>query len=302
MTRKTSLATVLAATTLLAACGGGDAQVVQSDDQTVAGVVTAGVMSLPVSLEMTDAQPFIVDTGSVMTRVDPNRFPTLGLTPGIDQASTLDVGPIHLTNLQIYVAELCNEMLMCHGSEPAGLLGGTVLVNHRFTIDYQEGTVTFGDYTPPTDVGAPFEVPFVLEGGGQGLVAGQPVSLPATRISVQVDVEGTLLPMIVDTGSSTIVLRPDVYDGLVADGRDQSSVTLGTVMGAQSVPLTTLASVSLAGETRTSLEAVRAPVDLTLLEQEVGHPIAGLLGGRYLQHYITTIDYPARTITLRSYE
>jgi hypothetical protein len=286
----------------LAACGSGDIQTVQSDDQTVAGTVTAGVISLPVSIDGTATQPFVLDTGSVLTRLDPNRFSGLGLTPGFGPISTLDVGGVvHLMDVDVYTAELCNDMNMCRGTEPAGLLGGKELVTYRFTIDYRAQSVTFGDFTPPADVAAPFEVTFALEGGGEGMIAGTRVSLPATRIVVQVDIEGTLMPMILDTGSSTMVLKPELFDALVADGREQTTIDLGTVAGTQQVALTRVHSVALAGETQTEVEAVRAPLDLGLIEAEVGHPVNGLLGGRYLENYVTTIDYPARLITLRAY-
>jgi hypothetical protein len=297
----TSLATLLA-TVVLCSCGD-DTQtvVIENNDNSVEGTVAAGVISVPVSIDGTAAQPFVIDTGAVFTRLDPNRYRALALTPGLGQVSTLDVGSVHLTDVGVYTAELCNEMTMCRGTEPAGLLGGTVLAGFVFTIDYQARTVTFGAFTPPDDVGAPVEVPFALEGGGDRVIEGEPVTLAPTRISVQVDIEGTLMPMLVDTGSSTMVLKADVYDALVADGRSQSSISLGTVMGTQSVPITTIRSVTLGSETQTDVEAVRAPLDIGLLENELGHPIAGLLGGRYLENYVTTIDYPGRVITLRAY-
>lgn len=297
--RKASLATM--ATVLLCACGGEDDTVVTNDDQTVAGTVIAGVIRVPVSIDGTAPQPFIVDTGSVLTRLDPNRFTALGIAPGFGQVTTLDVGSLHLTDVDIFGAELCNEVTMCRGSEPAGLLGGTVLSDLRFTIDYRASTVTFGEFTPPSGVAGPIDVPFSLEGGGDGMIDGTPVSLPATRIVVQVDLEGTVVPMIVDTGSSTIVLKDEVFDALVADGREQSTIDLGTVQGNQKVALTNVHSISLNGETQVDVEAVRAPLDIGLLEKELGHPIGGLLGGRYLENYATTIDYPAHVMTLRAY-
>lgn len=304
--RKTILAapilTLAVTVTTIAACGSGDIETVQSDNQTVAGTVTAGVIALPVSIDGTATQPFVLDTGSVLTRLDPNRFPGLSLTPGFGPISTMDVGDVvHFMDVDVFTAELCNEMNMCRGTEPAGLLGGKELVGHRFTIDYRAQSVTFGDFTPPSDVAPPFDVTFALEGGGEGMISGTPVSLPATRIVVQVDIEGTLMPMILDTGSSTMVLKPEIFDALVADGRDQTTIDLGTVAGTQKVALTRVHSVALAGETQTEVEAVRAPLDIGLLEAEVGHPVNGLLGGRYLENYVTTIDYPARVITLRAY-
>jgi hypothetical protein len=265
-------------------------------------MVNNGVISVPVSIEGAMTMPFVVDTGSVLTRLDPTRFSGAGIQPGLDQVTTLDVGDVHLMNVDVVAASLCGVMMMCQGTEPAGLLGGEVLSGFPVTIDYHGAAVVFGAFTPPDGVGSPTTTPFKLQGGGRVNVAGTDVTLPATRIAVDVDIEGTVVPMLLDTGSSTMVLGPDLYDSIVSDGRSQTTIDIGTVTGAKSVALTTLHSVALAGAgAQTGIQAVRAPLDLGPLEHEVGHSIRGLLGGSYLQHYLTTIDYPGRVITLRPY-
>ena len=282
-----------------AACGGSGSG---APEQGVPGMVNNGVISVPVSIEGTMTMPFVVDTGSVLTRLDPTRFSGAGIQPGLDQVTTLDVGDVHLMNVDVVAVSLCGVMMMCQGTEPAGLLGGEVLSGFQVTIDYNGGSVTFGEFTAPAGVGSPTTTPFMLQGGGRASVAGIDVTLPATRIAVDVDVEGTVVPMLLDTGSSTMVLAPDLYDRIISDGRSQRSIDVGTVTGSISVPLTTLHSVALVGAgAQTGIQAVRAPLDLQLLEHEVGHPIKGLLGGAYLQHYLTTIDYPGRSIILRPY-
>ena len=190
--------------------------------------------------------------------------------------------------------------MMCPGGGAAGLLGGEVMDGFAVTIDYQRSAVTFGAFTPPSSARTPVMVPFDLRGA-----AARPsetaVTLPATRIAVDVSIEGMVVPMFVDTGSSTMVLEPALYDAIVADGRAQSTTNVVTVMGTESVPSTKLRTVSLAGAAQADVAAVRSPLDMTLLEREVGHPVQGLVGGAYLQNYLTTIDYPARQITLRPY-
>jgi hypothetical protein len=59
--------------------------------------------------------------------------------------------------------------------------------------------------------------------------------------------------------------------------------------------------VTLGGAAQAGVAAVRSPLDMSVLEREVGHPVQGLVGGAYLQKYLTTIDYPARQIMLRPY-
>jgi len=266
--------------------------------QTVQGTVTNNVISVPVSIEGAAALPFVVDTGSPLTRLDPARH--AGVVAGVDQVTTLDVGGVHLMNVTVVVASLCGVM-MCQGPEPAGLLGADTLVNTPFTLDYRSGRVTFGAASPPAGAGAPVTVTFDLEGGGQVIISNQVTAVPATRIAVTTEIEGRSVPMVLDTGSSTVVLAPELFDAIVADGRTQTNVKVFTVAGRQEVPAIRLQSASLPGAAQSDVEAMRAPLPLTLLEREVGHPVQGLLGGSYLHNYLTTIDYPARTITLRPY-
>jgi predicted aspartyl protease len=281
-------------------CGGDEATQGSTDPGAVSATVSNGVVSVPVSIEGTMTMPFLVDTGSVITRLDPTRFTALGISPGLAQVTTLDVGAgVHLTDVQVVAASLCGVGMMCPTTAPAGLLGGAVLEGFAVTIDYHRSSVVFGTFTPPSGVGAPVMAPFTLEGGSSATVGDTQVTVPATRIALDVDIEGMVVPMLVDTGSSTMVLVPALYDALVADGRAQSTTMLATVTGNQSVSTTTLHTVSLAGAAQSNIAAVRSPFDMTLLSSDVGHPVQGLVGGAYLQHYITTIDYPARVITLR---
>ncbi len=282
-------------------CGGDQAMQGSTDPGAVSATVSNGVVSVPVSIDGTMTMPFLVDTGSVITRLDPTRFSALGLPAGVAQVTTLDVGSaVHLTDVDVVAASLCGVGMMCPSTAPAGLLGGAVLEGFAVTIDYHRSSVVFGTFTPPSGAGAPIMAPFTLEGGGSATVGAAQVTLPATRIALDVDIEGMVVPMLVDTGSSTMVLVPELYDALVADGRTQSTTNLATVTGNQNVPTTTLHTVTLAGAAQANVAAVRSPFDMNLLSSEVGHPVQGLVGGAYLDKYITTIDYPARVITLRT--
>ncbi len=245
--------------------------------------------------------PFLVDTGAVLTRLDPTRFAALAITPGLAHVSTLDVGNLHLTDVEVVAASLCGTGMMCPDAGPAGLLGGAVMNELAVTIDYQRSAVSFGAFTAPAGAGAPVLVPFALEGGGSATVGDAQVTLPATRIAVEVNIEGTVVPMLVDTGSSTMVLEPALYDTIVADGRAQTTTKLATVTGTETVPSTKLRVVTLAGAAQNNIAAVRSPLDMGVLSRDVGHPVEGLVGGAYLEHYLTTIDYPALQITLRPY-
>ncbi len=159
---------------LAVGCGGeGSPSSGGTNNQSVPATVSNGVVSVPVSIDGTMTMPFLVDTGAVLTRLDPTRFGALMLTPGLAQVSTLDVGTVHLTDVQVVAANLCGTGMMCPGGGAAGLLGGAVLDGFAVTIDYQRSAVTFGAFTAPSNARAPVTVPFMLEG-----VAARPSETP----------------------------------------------------------------------------------------------------------------------------
>jgi len=286
---------------VLCSCGGGDGGgTTPTDTRIVKGTVNNNVVSLPVSIEGVATMPFIADTGTPLTLVDPSRFASLGLDAGVGQITTLDVGGVHLQNVNIVALSPCGQMV-CSGSQPAGLLGGAVFVDFQLTFDYRAATVGFGASAIPAGAGAPVTIAFDLAGGhpaGSGLTPA--VAVPATRIVVDVAIEGTTYPFVLDTGSSPMVLKPDLYDTLVADGRDQGMTQISTVNGTVSQPSTSLKMVAVGGASQSGVHAVRSPLDLDRVGAEVGVPVAGLLGGSYLANYIVTIDYPGRRLTLRT--
>jgi hypothetical protein len=275
---------------------------VTTDAQAVKSTVNNGVVTLPVSIDGTPTQPFVLDTGAPLTLLDPNKFSAVGVQPGTNTVSSLDVGSsVHIQNATVVGATPCG-LMMCSTSDPAGLLGGDILSNFQISVDYHRSTVGFDDPSVPGGLGAPASTSFELDGGRAASTTGTTVTpaVPATRIAVNVVIEGTTYPFVVDTGSSPVVLAPTLYDALVADGRAQTTSNVSTVTGTKQVPETMLNQVSLAGATQTGVTAVRSPLDLGVLSAEVGHEVDGLLGGSYLSHYFLVIDYPGREITLRS--
>jgi hypothetical protein len=235
--------------------------------------------------------------------IDPTRFSSAGIQPGAQQLMSLDVGSaVQVMNVQVVAASPCGVMV-CSGSQPAGLLGGNVLTNFRVDIDYRAGTVGFNAPRIPTSLGPAVTTPFTLAGGGSIAIPGMDtqITVPATRIALDVTIEGVSHPFVLDTGSSAMVLSASLYDAIVADGRAQGSVQVSTVSGTQSEPSTQLNEVSVAGAAQSNVSAVRSPFDLAVLSAEVGHTVDGLLGGAYLDAYFLTINYPIRTIVLRPY-
>jgi predicted aspartyl protease len=287
-------------------CGGGSnnggtaAGAAGSGGQTVKGTLTNGVISVPVAVGGVSAMPFVVDTGAPLTLIDPNRFPSSGINTGVGQTTTLNVGGLHIPNVEVIGASPCGVM-MCSDGEPAGLLGGDVLIQYVITIDYSPASIGFdvGAATPPAGSTAT-STTFALQGGGMVAIPGttNSIGVPATRIALDVTIEGASHPFVLDTGSSQIVLRPTLYDSLVADGRAQGTTNVSTVTGTTTQATTHLKTVDVAGATQSNVAAVRSPLNLDTLSAEVGHTVDGLLGGSYLSHYVTTIDYAGQRLTL----
>jgi len=269
----------------------------------VQGSVSHAVVSVPVTVDGAASMPFIVDTGAPLTLIDPTKFMAAGIQPGAQQLMSLTVGmAVSAMNVQVIAASPCGVMV-CSDSQPAGLLGGNVLTQYKLTIDYRGGAVGFNSPTIPNGVGAAVMAPFDLAGGGAISIPGMggQVTVPATRIALNVEIEGVSHPFVLDTGSSSMVLSSSFFDSLVADGRAQGSVNVSTVNGTENEPSTTLNQVAVGGAVQSNVAAVRSPFDLGVLSAEVGHTVDGLLGGAYLDGYFLTIDYPARQIVLRPY-
>jgi hypothetical protein len=102
-----------------------------------------------------------------------------------------------------------------------GILGGNVMRDFSIQLDYAAPMMTgfcLGCTSQPRDdVESPgTAIPFTLRGGGRGPVPltskVQPtVSIPATRIPVTVDIDGTSYPFILDTGASEVSVRTSVF-------------------------------------------------------------------------------------------
>src|SRR5262249_10278599 len=146
----------------------------------------------------------LADTGSPFTLLDPTQFseplhhenqPKLDITFGeltIDDIPTIQV-------------QADSDLL-------AGIVGGDVMRQFRMRFDYRDKSLTFGDAAPVADVTPGTSVSFKLQGGGRAdLQPGVPISFPATRISLDVDVEGVSHPFVLDTGASESALRSTLF-------------------------------------------------------------------------------------------
>ena len=156
---------------------------------------------------------------------------------------------------------------------------------------------TTGVETPGT------AVTFNLEGGGLGRFENEVLNIPATRIPLTVDVDGTARPFILDTGASETTVRSSVYTTLTADGRGElTGLPIGTVNGPTTARVTRVRTLTVAGETVMNAAVMTIGDDiLDGIQTEVRHPVDGLLGGNFLREFMVTIDYPRRTLHLQRY-
>jgi hypothetical protein len=248
----------------------------------------------------------LVDTGSPFTLVDPSAYPGIQFpdTPQISVDLTFGVFTVdHVPAIQ--------TTAIGTGDVPQ-IVGGNLMREFPVQLDYSERDPSrafrLGESNmTSTGVEEPGgSVTFTLEGGGVGRISqttNVTVTIPATRIPITVDIEGTTHPFILDTGASEVTVRSSVYTSLTADGRPQlSGLPIGTAMGHAQAEVTRAKTITVAGQTVDNAPVMTiGDTLLDALEGEVSHPIDGLLGGSYLREFLVTIDYPHTTLHLQRY-
>ena len=139
----------------------------------------------------------------------------------------------------------------------AGLLGGNVMRQFMVRFDYAHPDHAFRLGMPPMEMATDgVETPgnsadFTLEGGGLGRVGdGGVVSFPATRIPIQVEIDGVTHPFVLDSGASETTVRASLFTTVTADGRAQlSGLPIMTVMGSSTASATRVSTLTAAGAT-----------------------------------------------------
>src|SRR5262249_44885119 len=129
-------------------------------------------------------------------------------------------------------------------------------------------------------------------------------TVPRSRIIVSVEVEGTALRLLLDTGASLLSLAPDVFSAIVSDGRRTLETKVTTVSGTSTATAARVSSVTALDQTTTSTLILTSNAIAPLLEQlqnEVGEPIDGLLGHSFLREFFTVIDYPNGRLSLHRF-
>jgi len=248
-----------------------------------------------------------VDTGSPVVLIDPTKFPGAQVPTQTQIRGNLSFGDFTVDQIPMMQIRTSGAM------DPlafAGLLGGNVMRQFSVQLDYADPLNAFRLGTPPMDSSPPgVALPgttfaFTLEGGGRGQLQGETVTIVPTRIPVTVDIDGVSRPFILDTGASETSVRSTVYAAIIADGRPElHGLPISTVSGPTMASVTRARTMTVAGQSIANA-AVMTIGDQILdsIQQEVKHPIDGLLGGNYLREFLVTIDYPLGSMRLQRYD
>jgi len=188
---------------------------------------------------------FIIDTGAVPSVVDARVARRLGLKGTFDTVSvfskdvrteevvlpTVDLGPVHAESVRFLAQDLRfieNRL----GVRIDAIIGFDVLGGHDFSIDYQSKRIAFelptGEANSPTanELQVPFE-------RGPGFV------------TVQIQIQGRPLRLMVDTGTNDLVLFAPKVQGRLAGVKTVGTKTKTTLGGEGHLPVVEIAGASM---------------------------------------------------------
>jgi hypothetical protein len=196
--------------------------------------------------------------------------------------------------------------VVAYGLGGGGILGGDLLRHFAVTLDYKYERLlvaeAFDAGALPTDIDLDPEVQisFELLGGGRGAPAGCggagcTVVFPATRVIVDAWIGNDSAPIAVaiDSGSSFVLLSPTIFESLPGDTSFKriSSLALGSrAVGGPAVVIEDVEAT-----------LIPDPSVFDNLSREVDRPVLALVGGPFLQSFLTTIDYPQHLLRLSRY-
>ena len=260
----------------------------------------------------------LIDTGAPLTLLDTD---SVDLATGAHEVD-LALGDLAFPDLPVLAFDVVSYG-QTRRPPLEGIVGGDVLTSFALSLDYQGGQIwleeaggPLPDGAAPDAVAAPIAIPAEVAGGGVFTAPdGTRREVGATRFLVRASAED-LGPdqsfwALVDTGASAVVLSSQLVDILGDDGRPRlDGVTVGTATGVVSAYYTRLWSLRLEGAAAGDDGADLGSVPVLVLEgddlfdaasAEVGAPVLAILGGTYLRWFLTTMDFPQRSMTLRPY-
>ena len=255
---------------------------------------------------------FVLDTGAGFLALDLGLARLLGVTDSTSRAAAVDLATRPLARLEMGALQMdqvspvltvdAGVVRRVTGRPVLGLLGQALFRDRVVVLDYREGALVI---LPPEVARAPTStvaglalsatavaVPFRLAGDGKVLVSAWVTSRagrPAGKLT-----------LIVDTGATKSVFFGAALDRRLPGWttwpalRGLGAPTLSGDEGAELVRVPGL-ELRVAGGSiaRSGMDAVilRGALGETLAD-DVGEPVAGLLGYSFLKHYRIALDFP----------
>ncbi len=319
---------VLLAALAVASCGGGDSKYAVTGTLGIPSSTVMGANLIFASASMNGSPELagtefgmLIDSGAPVVLIDPSFFGQPDPLTADEVQTHVDLGFLKdgnnvVTIKQIPALQLGAAMMDEIGF--GGILGGNVMRDFSIQLDYaapaMDGFCLGCTSGPRADVASPGStISFSLKGGGHGPVplgsnVAPVVTIPATRIPVTVDLDGTEYPFILDTGASEVSVRSTVFSALTADGRAKlTGFPITTVMGDSGASVTRARTITVGGETISGAPVMTIPGDALLdgisgeLDSTHKTQIDGLLGGSFLRNFLVTIDYPKGQLHLQAY-
>lgn len=231
--------------------------------------------------------PFIIDTGATETIVTPVTAKRAGITTiGVGNkkkgtAKSIAVDNFIVRDLQVLVFDppQALSLRLDKGMNYGGILGYTFLRHFIVTINYRKLTVNFrpvqsefNDNTLPAKIKVPFE-------------------LKERLIFVKGKINSSSpYTFIVDTGSSEVLLFPDVAKALKLDTNPMA--------GYENVWFTHLRSLSIGDAQAFNVPTVIRPIPE---DRYMKYAYAGIIGTPFLSNFTVSINYKDSILILVPY-
>lgn len=230
--------------------------------------------------------PLELDTGATASAMSPRLARSLGVKVSRTKSTPYRRATRLGRDVLFYVVTRRSDTAATGGGFEFGLLGGDFLSDYVVELDFEGRRVRFID--PDR-----FEVPAAPDAEGEAVL---PLEIVSNRLAVVASVNGTPLPLLVDTGAPFgLMLSGELAAASGVDSAPVPGVQLRTTLGPFATEVGEVARIELGPFGFTGVAAVVAPNGL----YNLGFPGDSILGIDLLSQFLVRIDYPRRRLWLR---